>query len=208
MTKQLGEGRGSKERRLTERQERFAAAYVANGGNASEAYRAAYDSTRMSNSTIAVEASRLRNHPKVAQRIDELRTRVLAERGVDLGAWVRRVTDLAFGDIGDVCEWDANSLTVKPLASLTKEQLAMIKSIKRIPGRFGERVEITLHEPARYLELLGHYLGVFKDQAPAPQRLDSATERLIEQMERLPPEELRELLEAQLELESAANSAR
>ena len=56
---------------LTIKQERFAQEYVATG-NASEAYRRAYD-TQGAPRTIEVEASRLLAHPKVSLRLATLR---------------------------------------------------------------------------------------------------------------------------------------
>lgn len=57
---------------LTEKQEAFALAYVETG-NATEAYRRAYDVAENSrDSWIYVEAAQLLDHPKIAPRIVEL----------------------------------------------------------------------------------------------------------------------------------------
>ena len=56
---------------LTIKQERFAQEYVVTG-NASEAYRRAYD-THGGPRTIEVKASRLLAHPKVSLRLAALR---------------------------------------------------------------------------------------------------------------------------------------
>lgn len=58
---------------LTVKQESFCHAYIENGGNASEAYRTAYDAGKMGDSAIWNEASRTLQHPQVALRIQELR---------------------------------------------------------------------------------------------------------------------------------------
>lgn len=57
---------------LTPKQEAFCLAYVETG-NASEAYRHAYDAEKMSQDALWVEACKLAAHPKVALRLDELR---------------------------------------------------------------------------------------------------------------------------------------
>ena len=62
---------------LTIKQERFAQEYVVNGGNASAAYRHAYN-THAAPHTIAVEASRLLADPDVALRVAALREAVSA----------------------------------------------------------------------------------------------------------------------------------
>lgn len=58
---------------LTLKQEAFCYAYIENGGNASEAYRTAYDAGEMSDGAIGVEACRLLDNPKVALKVKSLR---------------------------------------------------------------------------------------------------------------------------------------
>ena len=58
---------------LTVKQEAFCHAYIENGGNASAAYRAAYDAGEMSDAAIGVEACRLLDNPKVALKVKSLR---------------------------------------------------------------------------------------------------------------------------------------
>ena len=58
--------------KLTPKQEAFAMAYV-EYGNASKAYKAAYDvNENTNNNSISVEASKLKNNPKITLRILEL----------------------------------------------------------------------------------------------------------------------------------------
>jgi phage terminase small subunit len=56
---------------MTPKQEAFCLAYVETG-NASEAYRRAYDAENMSAEAVAVEASKLLKRPNVALRVAEL----------------------------------------------------------------------------------------------------------------------------------------
>jgi phage terminase small subunit len=56
---------------LTPKQEAFCLAYIETG-NATEAYRRAYDSSAK-DSAINVEASKLLKHPKIAPRLQQLR---------------------------------------------------------------------------------------------------------------------------------------
>lgn len=61
---------------LTEKQRAFAAAYLANGGDATHAYRQVYDCRRMNPHSIHVEAANLAHHPGVAKltgKVTELR---------------------------------------------------------------------------------------------------------------------------------------
>ena len=61
---------------LTSKQEAFAQA-VASGMNQSDAYRAAYDTSRMKATSINVNASKLMADAKVAQRVEALRKPVV-----------------------------------------------------------------------------------------------------------------------------------
>lgn len=72
------------EKGLTPKQENFAR-NVAEGMSLSNAYRAAYDAENMSSEAVNVEASRLRDHPAVSLRVDELveeRVRELERKGI------------------------------------------------------------------------------------------------------------------------------
>lgn len=57
---------------LTAKQEQFVK-NIAEGMNQADAYRAAYDTKRMSDNAIYREASLLSDNPKIAQRLKELR---------------------------------------------------------------------------------------------------------------------------------------
>ena len=56
---------------LTPKQEAFACAYVVTG-NASEAYRRAYQPKKMGQKAITVESTRLMQHPRIALAIERL----------------------------------------------------------------------------------------------------------------------------------------
>jgi hypothetical protein len=68
-------------RDLTLKQQRFALAYIANGGNASAAYREAYDAQQMSEGSIKVEASRLAANPNVSLTIQRLEQQAMIAAG-------------------------------------------------------------------------------------------------------------------------------
>lgn len=72
-------------RNLTLKQERFAIEYVRNGGNASAAYRAAYNAQNMNEATVADEAYHLTRHPEVAPMIDQLEAEARTEAGLTPG---------------------------------------------------------------------------------------------------------------------------
>lgn len=61
---------------LTLKQEAFCQAYIENGGNASEAYRAAYDAKKMKPEVVNVKACELLKDGKVSVRVAELRAAI------------------------------------------------------------------------------------------------------------------------------------
>jgi len=74
---------------LTVKQEAFVQAYVTGDskGNASAAYRAAYDTAKMKPSSVRAEACRLLDNLNVTQRIDQLNADITAQhrlQGVSL----------------------------------------------------------------------------------------------------------------------------
>lgn len=64
--------------KLTPKQENFCLAYLETG-NASEAYRRAYNAQNMKPESINVNASKLLSGAKIAQRLDELRAPAIAK---------------------------------------------------------------------------------------------------------------------------------
>lgn len=71
---------------LTPKQEAFVLAYIKTG-NATEAYRRAYDAEAMNDAAIGVEACRLLQHPKVSLRLQHLQARA-ANKAVLSRSWV------------------------------------------------------------------------------------------------------------------------
>lgn len=68
---------------LTAKQEKFAQC-IADGMNQADAYRTAYNAVKMKDSSIHVNASKAMADAKVAQRVNELRTKV-----AELALWTR-----------------------------------------------------------------------------------------------------------------------
>lgn len=67
--------------KLTPKQENFCLAYLETG-NASEAYRRAYDAESMTPGTINVKASELLANDKIAVRLSELREPILKRHAI------------------------------------------------------------------------------------------------------------------------------
>lgn len=78
------------ERKLTLKQENFCLAYVETG-NASEAYRRAYNTERMKDNTINREAKAMMDDPKIATRLAELREPIMAEHKITVDSLVEEL---------------------------------------------------------------------------------------------------------------------
>ena len=87
--------------KLTPKQENFCLAYLETG-NASEAYRRAYDAGGMSMNALNREACLMLDNPKIAQRISELREPILKRHAItvdDLLAELEEARQLAIGTV-------------------------------------------------------------------------------------------------------------
>ena len=76
-------------KKLTVKQEKFCQEYVANGGNASGAYRSAYSTHNMKSETINNKAYILSTKGDIRARISNLRKKIEEESNVS-AVWVRK----------------------------------------------------------------------------------------------------------------------
>lgn len=118
----------AKRSQLTAKQELFAIR-VAEGQPSSEAYRAAYDADGMGAPTIWAEASRLTGHPKVAARIEELRSEKEA---------LRRMLVLDREE-AILAQLQHEALTAKTDSA----RIRALELLGRHAGMFAERVEVA-----------------------------------------------------------------
>lgn len=84
---------------LTPKQENFCLAYLETG-NASEAYRRAYDAEKMTTDTISRKAKELLSNGKITARLSELREPILKRHAItvdDLLAELEEARQLAIG---------------------------------------------------------------------------------------------------------------
>jgi phage terminase small subunit len=95
-------------RTLTSRQRAFVAEFIANGGNATAAYRKEYPNTK-GEKTASAQGARLKRHPLIAQQL--LAAQIATERAVQIAVdryqiTAERVADAmaAPADIREVCE--------------------------------------------------------------------------------------------------------
>jgi hypothetical protein len=110
--------------KLTPKQNKFAEEYV-NTGNASEAYRRAYDVAKTtSNEVIAVEGSRLLTDPNISLRVKELKTK-------EAEAFQITRKEVAEGYFKMIKSWEY-LMDLAAKENLTKEQKAKFYLLKEM----------------------------------------------------------------------------
>ena len=88
--------------RLTEKQFKFCQFYIDTDGNASEAYRMAYDTSKMQSETIWSNASRMLANSKVTARIEELRAERAKASAIERGKVKKVLMDIVTADPDDL----------------------------------------------------------------------------------------------------------
>lgn len=81
--------------KLTAQQEKFAQAIALDNMNQADAYRSAYNTSRMTNETLWVKASELANNDKVSVRIAELRQQTMTPKVMNAQKRREKLTLLA-----------------------------------------------------------------------------------------------------------------
>ena len=148
---------------LTIKQEKFCNKYV-ECGNASEAYRFAYNANKMKDETIARTAHGLLDHPKITARVNELKEALRQESDITKQRVLEEFAKIAFSSIADLHNtW----IERKEFEALTEDQKASIKSIstKTQNVRINdepveiEYVKVELHDKLKALESINKMLG-------------------------------------------------
>ncbi len=119
---------------------------VSEGGSQSNAYRKAYDTSQMAPKTIWEEASRLRRHPKVAARIEELEAEKEARRRMQALSREDRVLQelekIAFGDAPASGRLKALELLGKHVGLFKPKEVPVVeRSVEDISNQLKRRLE-------------------------------------------------------------------
>lgn len=124
-------------RKLTEKQEKFCNYYLDCDGNASEAYRMAYDASKMQPETIWSNASRMLANSKVAARIDELRSQRAEASKVSRDKVEQVLMDIVMMDPNDLYIVDpvTGKIKLKSLGQMPKRVRNAMKKISNDKGK-------------------------------------------------------------------------
>lgn len=160
---------------LTEQQEKFVQHYVKNG-NASAAYRHAYNSKGMLPKTVTEAASRMLRKSNVAARLQQLQEKTAARNDVTADMIVQELRKVGFADIRRAVKWNGTSIPLKlgkgdeqagtPGAvelissdAIDDDTAAAISEVSQTTSG----IKIKFHDKLSALEKLGRNLGMFKD---------------------------------------------
>lgn len=157
MAKKEKKRTNTQERRLTEKQERFCQFYLDTDGNASEAYRMAYDTSNMQPSTVHYSAWELMNNPKITQRISEIRVERAVASRVERQKVEQVLMDIVTADSNDLYIVDSKTGKIKMRmpSQLPKSMRNALKKIKNNRGI----VEYELNGRIEAARLLGSWNG-------------------------------------------------
>lgn len=155
------------EGKLTIKQEKFCNKYL-ECGNASEAYRFAYDCSRMTNKSVWERASSLLANDKVASRVKQLKAQLAEKELITKEELIRLNVSIINADVLDFVDADmvdmnteygvrqVPSISFQDLKSLPAEKRRLIQSIKI--DRSGSPV-VELMDKAKAIETISRMLG-------------------------------------------------
>jgi len=164
----------NKETGLTDKQELFAEALAFNPEmSTSDCYRAAYNSEGMKPSTIHSTACVLKDDPKVAARVSELRAERSERTGIDADWVLMRLAEEATADVADIYSDSGALLPVKQwpkiwrqglITGLDSHQEYAYEGGQKIPDGIVQKIKIS--DRVKRLELIGKHVnvGAFKDK--------------------------------------------
>lgn len=150
--------------KLTIKQEKFVLKYL-ECGNASEAYRFAYNCSKMSDNTIYNKASKLLNKGEIRARLDYLKNNLAEAVGISALQIIREHQKIAFSNFSRLRNgW----MELKDFQELSDEEKACIQSVEtKKTTRYtkeGEPVEeewvkIRLYDKQKSLDSISEMLG-------------------------------------------------
>ena len=147
----------SKERSLTLKQEKFCHYYVDTDGNASEAYRMAYDAAKMKPESIWVAACILLKDYKVSIRINEIRAKRSKESEVKRATVEKVLMDIILSDPSDLYIVDEYTGKVK-MKSPSQLPKSVRNALKKIQNKKGE-VTYEFNGKTEAARILGAWNG-------------------------------------------------
>ncbi|KAA6316689.1 hypothetical protein EZS27_033036 [termite gut metagenome] len=140
--------------KLTIKQEDFCNYYIETG-NASEAYRRAYDCSNMTDKTVWEKASELLDNGKVTARVNELQNELKAKSDITKERILKELECIAFANIGNYVEIKNGNVFFKDSSEWTDDMVKAVEYVEKAK----EGIKIKLHGKnwsiARICRMLG-----------------------------------------------------
>lgn len=182
---------------LSNQQKLFCQEYLKLGMNGTQAYLNIYKSCKKE-STAMTNASRLLRNAKVQEYIKELQEKVEEKAVVTIEDIVNELSIIAFGDRTEIAKYTEtiNKDPVKGTETkycgidITITDKLSVNAKKLISGykQNANGINVETYDKMKALELLGKYLGMFKDEAP------TINNNIVNPYANLSEEELRKLV--------------
>jgi Phage terminase, small subunit len=162
---------GAASSKLTVKQETFCRAYIKTG-NASEAYRRAYDAKRMKDAAVHVKACELLKNGKVAVRIETLQSEIAKRHDISVDKIISELAKIGFSDVRRLIRWgDSVALEDPASGELRAVHGIAIKSSEEIDdatagaiaevSQTREGIKVKMYDKKAALVDLGKHLGMF-----------------------------------------------
>lgn len=156
---------------LNKLQQQFCHEYLKLGMNGTQAYLKVYKNVKKED-TASVNASRLLRNAKVKEYIEELQSKAEEKAIVTIEDIVKELTAIAFTDRTKISMMNKKTASLESgksidyedvvfalTASLDEKTKKVIAGYKK--GKYG--ISVETYDKLKALELLGKYLGMFKE---------------------------------------------
>ena len=178
---------------LSNNQKLFCQEYLKLGMNGTQAYLNVYKTCKKEETAMA-SASRLLRNVKVKEYIEELQSKVEEKAIVSIEDIVKELTAIAFTDRTNISKNVRNKIVERKEDGteveyyednvIFAETKKIISGYKKTQSGFA----VETYDKMKALELLGKYLGMFKDEAP------TINNNIVNPYANLSEEELRKLV--------------
>lgn len=180
--------------KLTDKQEQFVQELI-KGKSQREAYKTAYNCSKMKDKTIDVKASELFNNGKVTVRYNELHDRLMQEAEdeciVSAKEVLRELKRIGFADIKDFLSFRTAKTVVghdketgepiidfTPIIELIDSEVVDGKAIQEVSINSKGTFSFKLHDKMAALDKLGKHLGMFTDKVEVNGNINNPFEGL------------------------------
>lgn len=183
---------------LSNNQKLFCQEYLKLGMNGTQAYLNVYKTCKKEETAMA-SASRLLRNVKVKEYIEELQSKVEEKAVVTIEDIVNELSVIAFGDRTEITKVETEPVVDEETGKvkyhrthldITDTEKLSVNAKKIVSGYKLTTAGISVEtcDKMKALELLGKYLGMFKDEAP------TINNNIVNPYANLSEEELRKLV--------------